>query len=111
MKKINKITNTDFQGIELETGERIEDFCERLESTSQDIPCERDLFYQENAEELLAETDIRTDKWLVAQRALDKLHTEKRKQSEKLKKESLKTEIETKVEKDMKDNKTDPVEN
>lgn len=111
MKRINRIINSGFEGIVLENGERIETFCERLESTSQDIPCERDLFYQENAEELLAETDIRTDKWLVAQRALDILHNEKRKQSEKLKKEGSGVEVEKKVEKDMEENNVNPAEN
>ena len=111
MKRINRISEKNFIGIELQIGERLETFCERLESTSQEIPCERAFFYQENADELLAETDIRTDKWTIAQRALDKLHNEKRKQSEKMKKQGLQNDVEKKVEKDMEENQSDPTDN
>lgn len=112
MKRINRITTNrvdkqHFTGVELKIGERLETFCERLESTQQDIPCERELFYQEDADELLPDTDIRTDKWLLAQRALDKLHNTKREQSEKLKKEGL----QNSVEEDLKDNNNSPTDN
>lgn len=69
-----------------EDAESIERYCERITTTNEPVEATVPMIYTERSKGVLPETDIRTDRWEVAQQAMDKVAGAKRaKREERMK--------------------------
>ena len=63
---------SEFQPVELIEGETIETKCRRLIDTKEPITDGAPILYTERKDGVLPAYDIRTDRWAIAQEAMDK---------------------------------------
>ena len=63
---------SNFKPVDLIEGETIEDKCKRLVETKEPIKDGAPILYTERKDGVLPAYDIRTDRWAIAQEAMDK---------------------------------------
>lgn len=61
-----------------EDAESIERYCERITTTNEPVEATVPMIYTERSKGVLPETDIRTDRWEVAQNAMERVAGAKR---------------------------------
>lgn len=71
-KQKQKRSLSEFKPVELIEGETIEDKCKRLVETKEPITDGAPILYTERKDGVLPAYDIRTDRWAIAQEAMDK---------------------------------------
>ena len=71
-KQKQKRNLSEFQPVELIEGETIETKCRRLIDTKEPITDGAPILYTERKDGVLPAYDIRTDRWAIAQEAMDK---------------------------------------
>ena len=76
-KIIKKSHEVGFKPLEIFEGETIEKKCARIVENNEPISDGAPLVYTEKKKGVLPEYNIRTDKWEIAQEAMDKVNREK----------------------------------
>lgn len=66
-----KFFSLEVTGIETYEGERLEDKIKRAIEKGENMDATADIFYTEEKDGVRAETDIRTDKWEIAQHGVE----------------------------------------
>lgn len=71
-KQKQKRNLSEFKSVDLIEGETIEDKCKRLTESKEPITDGAPILYTERKDGVLPAYDIRTDRWAIAQEAMDK---------------------------------------
>ena len=76
-------SNSKIESVETFEGESIEQKCRRATQSNEPIEAISPMIYTERKDGVLPEYDIRCDKWLIAQTAMDTIATKAREERQK----------------------------